>query len=217
MVLTLGLPAGVDAAHQYSVVQVTFSTVNACSMAFSVFVGTINTINFLVIILLQQPNVKLQFKVYRVQTNWRLYFSVNMHANSIETVFLALLVLRYGPSRVEKLLSSSLKNAGDDCWIVCLLFFLTFQHDLYMQYLCCVAVSILNSLVIVLFLSGMVAMIMLRTLHKDIARYNQMDDSVSWFFGCLLLISRFSKYLVWVVFYQLEERLLLSVKFHAGF
>jgi len=35
--------------------------------------------------------------------------------------------------------------------------------------------SILNSLVIVLFLSGMIAMIMLRTLHKDIARYNQMD------------------------------------------
>ena len=31
--------------------------------------------------------------------------------------------------------------------------------------------SILNSLVIVLFLSGMVAMILLRTLHKDIARY----------------------------------------------
>jgi len=29
--------------------------------------------------------------------------------------------------------------------------------------------------VIVLFLSGMIAMIMLRTLHKDIARYNQMD------------------------------------------
>jgi transmembrane 9 superfamily protein 2/4 len=37
--------------------------------------------------------------------------------------------------------------------------------------------SILNSVVIVLFLSGMVAMIMLRTLHKDIARYNQMDDA----------------------------------------
>jgi len=37
--------------------------------------------------------------------------------------------------------------------------------------------SILNSLVIVLFLSGMVAMIMLRTLHRDIARYNQADDS----------------------------------------
>merc|ERR1712036_162794 len=34
--------------------------------------------------------------------------------------------------------------------------------------------SILNSLVIVLFLSGMVAMILLRTLHKDIARYNQL-------------------------------------------
>jgi len=39
--------------------------------------------------------------------------------------------------------------------------------------------SILNSLVIVLFLSGMVAMILLRTLHKDIARYNQMVDAVS--------------------------------------
>ncbi|XP_048370362.1 transmembrane 9 superfamily member 2-like [Sphaerodactylus townsendi] len=37
--------------------------------------------------------------------------------------------------------------------------------------------SIMNSLVIVLFLSGMVAMILLRTLHKDIARYNQMDSS----------------------------------------
>uniref|UniRef100_A0A671N602 Transmembrane 9 superfamily member n=1 Tax=Sinocyclocheilus anshuiensis TaxID=1608454 RepID=A0A671N602_9TELE len=36
--------------------------------------------------------------------------------------------------------------------------------------------SIMNSLVIILFLSGMVAMIMLRTLHKDIARYNQMDQ-----------------------------------------
>uniref|UniRef100_A0A672HFX0 Transmembrane 9 superfamily member n=1 Tax=Salarias fasciatus TaxID=181472 RepID=A0A672HFX0_SALFA len=36
--------------------------------------------------------------------------------------------------------------------------------------------SIMNSLVIVLFLSGMVAMILLRTLHKDIARYNQMDS-----------------------------------------
>ncbi|XP_067613949.1 transmembrane 9 superfamily member 2-like [Eurosta solidaginis] len=36
--------------------------------------------------------------------------------------------------------------------------------------------SILNSLIIVLFLSGMVAMIMLRTLHKDIARYNQMGN-----------------------------------------
>ena len=39
--------------------------------------------------------------------------------------------------------------------------------------------SILNSLVIVLFLSGMVAMILLRTVHKDIARYNQMVDAVS--------------------------------------
>ena len=46
--------------------------------------------------------------------------------------------------------------------------------------MCC---SILNSLVIVVFLSGMVAMIMLRTLHKDIARYNQMDNAVS---ACML-------------------------------
>uniref|UniRef100_A0A2K6F875 Transmembrane 9 superfamily member n=1 Tax=Propithecus coquereli TaxID=379532 RepID=A0A2K6F875_PROCO len=37
--------------------------------------------------------------------------------------------------------------------------------------------SIMNSLVIVLFLSGMVAMIMLWTLHNDIARYNQMDST----------------------------------------
>ncbi len=34
----------------------------------------------------------------------------------------------------------------------------------------------MNSLVIVLFLSGMVAMIMLKTLHKDIAQYNQMNQ-----------------------------------------
>lgn len=38
--------------------------------------------------------------------------------------------------------------------------------------------SILNSCVIVLFLSGMVAMILLRTLHRDIARYNQLDNAV---------------------------------------
>ncbi|KAH7294029.1 hypothetical protein KP509_28G053300 [Ceratopteris richardii] len=35
--------------------------------------------------------------------------------------------------------------------------------------------SIINSLMIVLFLSGMVAMIMLRTLYQDIARYNQLE------------------------------------------
>ena len=45
----------------------------------------------------------------------------------------------------------------------------------------------MNSLVIVLFLSGMVAMIMLRTLHKDIARYNQMDSAVCYFTFCLVL------------------------------
>ncbi|XP_024396557.1 transmembrane 9 superfamily member 7 [Physcomitrium patens] len=35
--------------------------------------------------------------------------------------------------------------------------------------------SIINSLMIVLFLSGMVAMIMMRTLHRDISNYNQLD------------------------------------------
>ena len=45
----------------------------------------------------------------------------------------------------------------------------------------------MNSLVIVLFLSGMVAMIMLRTLHKDIARYNQMDSAVCHFAFSLVL------------------------------
>ncbi|CAG8515208.1 12441_t:CDS:10 [Ambispora leptoticha] len=36
--------------------------------------------------------------------------------------------------------------------------------------------SLVNSIVIVLFLTGMVAMILLRALHKDISRYNQIDD-----------------------------------------
>ncbi|WVZ79173.1 hypothetical protein U9M48_026783 [Paspalum notatum var. saurae] len=36
--------------------------------------------------------------------------------------------------------------------------------------------SIVNSLMIVLFLSGMVAMIMLRTLYRDISKYNQLED-----------------------------------------
>lgn len=37
--------------------------------------------------------------------------------------------------------------------------------------------SIINSLMIVLFLTGMVAMIMLRTLNKDFALYNQLDST----------------------------------------
>jgi transmembrane 9 superfamily protein 2/4 len=36
--------------------------------------------------------------------------------------------------------------------------------------------SIINSLMIVLFLSGMVAMIMMRTLLRDISRYNQLES-----------------------------------------
>ena len=35
--------------------------------------------------------------------------------------------------------------------------------------------SIVNSVMIVLFLSGMVAMIMVRTLYRDISKYNQLD------------------------------------------
>eukprot|EP00493_Phyllostaurus_siculus_P001112 UN01120 len=35
--------------------------------------------------------------------------------------------------------------------------------------------SIMNSFMIVLFLSGMVAMILMRALHKDFRRYNQDD------------------------------------------
>eukprot|EP00976_Prorocentrum_cordatum_P007685 153275-Prorocentrum_minimum.AAC.2 len=37
--------------------------------------------------------------------------------------------------------------------------------------------SIINSLMIVLFLSGMVALIMLRTLHRDISKYNQLETA----------------------------------------
>lgn len=37
--------------------------------------------------------------------------------------------------------------------------------------------SIINSIMIVLFLSGMVAVIMMRTLHKDLARYNEQNLS----------------------------------------
>lgn len=37
--------------------------------------------------------------------------------------------------------------------------------------------SIINSIMIVLFLSGMVAMIMMRTLHRDLRRYNEIDLS----------------------------------------
>merc|ERR1719420_864730 len=37
--------------------------------------------------------------------------------------------------------------------------------------------SILNSLMIVIFLSGMVAMILLRTLHRDITKYNELSNA----------------------------------------
>uniref|UniRef100_A0A0N5AMH5 Transmembrane 9 superfamily member n=1 Tax=Syphacia muris TaxID=451379 RepID=A0A0N5AMH5_9BILA len=37
--------------------------------------------------------------------------------------------------------------------------------------------SIMNSLVIVIFLSGMVGMILIKTLHRDITRYNRLEDA----------------------------------------
>eukprot|EP00038_Savillea_parva_P007385 m.169803 g.169803 ORF g.169803 m.169803 type:complete len:664 (-) comp13147_c0_seq1:107-2098(-) len=37
--------------------------------------------------------------------------------------------------------------------------------------------SIVNSLIIVVFLSGMICIILIRTLHKDISRYNNADES----------------------------------------
>ena len=37
--------------------------------------------------------------------------------------------------------------------------------------------SIINSLVVLIFLTGMVAMIMMRILHKDLTRYNEVDQS----------------------------------------
>jgi len=37
--------------------------------------------------------------------------------------------------------------------------------------------SIINSLVVLIFLTGMVAMIMLRILHRDLTRYNELDQS----------------------------------------
>ena len=37
--------------------------------------------------------------------------------------------------------------------------------------------SIINSLMIVLFLTGMVAMIMIRTLRRDISQYNQLETA----------------------------------------
>lgn len=39
--------------------------------------------------------------------------------------------------------------------------------------------SLVNSIVIVLFLTGMVGMILLRALHKDISRYNAVEAQVN--------------------------------------
>uniref|UniRef100_A0A804KR02 Transmembrane 9 superfamily member n=1 Tax=Musa acuminata subsp. malaccensis TaxID=214687 RepID=A0A804KR02_MUSAM len=60
--------------------------------------------------------------------------------------------------------------------------------------------SIINSLMIVLFLSGMVAMIMMRTLYRDIANYNQLEtqdeaqEETGWklFFGMTLVTMIFA-------------------------
>lgn len=70
--------------------------------------------------------------------------------------------------------------------------------------------SILNSLVIVLFLSGMVAMILLRTVHKDLAKYNsaQNGDDVEEEYGWKLVHGD--------VFRQPTKCLLLSVFLGSG-
>lgn len=70
--------------------------------------------------------------------------------------------------------------------------------------------SIMNSLVIVLFLSGMVAMIMLRTLHKDIARYNQVDQvqATSTLHMCMIVTNRLAEaYANWLTPESLHEPL----------
>merc|ERR1719461_428222 len=64
--------------------------------------------------------------------------------------------------------------------------------------------SILNSLMIMLFLSGMVAMILLRTLHRDITKYNELAtaeeaaEETGWklVHGDVFRRPRFSKLLV---------------------
>jgi len=43
--------------------------------------------------------------------------------------------------------------------------------------------SIINSVIVVFFLAGILSMIIVKTLRRDIARYNQ-EDTVSYF--CLL-------------------------------
>lgn len=68
-----------------------------------------------------------------------------------------------------------------------------FDTILFTMFVC----SIMNSLVIVLFLSGMVAMIMLRTLHKDIARYNQMESAVCQMFIAFTTVALLSTELGW--------------------
>lgn len=46
--------------------------------------------------------------------------------------------------------------------------------------------SLVNSSIIVLFLTAMVGMILMRALHKDIARYN-LDDEVSFIYLLLTI------------------------------
>ena len=44
--------------------------------------------------------------------------------------------------------------------------------------------SIVNSVIIVLFLSGMIGVILTRTLHRDIDRYNQVSEPHTTWLWC---------------------------------
>ena len=76
----------------------------------------------------------------------------------------------------------------------------------------CSNCSIMNSLIIVLFLSGMIGMILLRTLHRDIARYNQLTDSGVRIFCYMKYLTQccFAKFLVFFS-YLLFSVLTLSI------
>ncbi len=54
--------------------------------------------------------------------------------------------------------------------------------------------SILNSLVVVMVLTGLVALVLIRTLRRDVSRYNRLEASLS---VSLLLPYLFGTALIW--------------------